>query len=96
MGVVTLPGVFDHDRPANGQPQQDLIVALERLLEAAKTGEIQAVAFAIINDDRAVSTAWKGGFVSNELMAAVAWLYFRYGRAFDDSETMDWIPRASS
>lgn len=93
MTVVALPGVSDHEKPANGQPQPDLVEALERLLAAAKTGEIQAVAFAIIDDDRGVSTAWKGGFVANELMSAVAWLYFRYGRAFDDSLTMDWVPR---
>ncbi len=96
MSVVTLPGVSDHDKPANGQPQQDLIEALEKLLEAAKTGEIQGVALAIIGDDRHICTAWKGGFVATELMAAVAWLYFRYGRAFDGGESMDWIPRASS
>lgn len=96
MTIVALPGVTDTAKPAGSQPQQDLIEALERLLSAAKTGEVQAIAFAIIGDDRDIKTAWKGGFVANELMSAVAWLYFRYGRAFDAGETMDWIPRESA
>jgi hypothetical protein len=96
MTVHTMPGVSDHDKPASGQPQQDLIEAIEKLLAAAKTGEVQAVAFAVIGDDRDIKTGWKGGFVACELMAAVAWLYFRYGRAFDDGEAMQWVPREGS
>lgn len=89
MSVINIPNIAT-DRPINAQPQADLVEALEKLLAASKEGRVQAVAFAIVESDRTTATAWKGGFVAGELMTAVAWLFYRYGRAFDSGKDYNW------
>jgi hypothetical protein len=92
MTVVHLPGV-DSGKTVSSQPQGDLVKKLEEILEKAKTGEVQAVAFAVIGDDRSIATSWAGGFVVNELMSAVSWLYFRYGLAFNSSPSQSYTTK---
>lgn len=43
--------------PAN-QPQQDLVLQLERLLEEARSGELQGIAYAVTYVASEVSHGW--------------------------------------
>lgn len=86
MSVVTLPGVENTHQPITRQPQNDVIEVLERILEEAKTGDVQGITFALIKHDSSIATGWKGEYVANTMMAAVSWLLFRFGNAFNDTK----------
>lgn len=74
MGELhTLPGVV----AAAGTPQPNVIERLEGLLELAKSGEIQAFAYAAVDRENASSNGWSG---DHDMMSAIAFLFHRYGR----------------
>lgn len=89
MAVVTMPGVVTPDRPVDAQPQPDLIAMLERLLERARAGDLQALIFATVDSQRGIGTGWSGSSSSTDVAAALFWLSFRYGKAFDGSSDDD-------
>jgi hypothetical protein len=78
-----LPGVI----AAAGQPRPDVIECLEGLLEEAKSGAIQAIAFAYSDRDGAPVNGWRG----ENLMTSVSFLFLRYGRdcLADDFEPIE-------
>lgn len=63
----------------NNGPQADVVEALERWLQLAKDGKIQAVALAGVKPDRTVSTEWRGleDGALHEINSAVAVLQYR-------------------
>lgn len=88
MTVVTMPGVTA-DRPVGAQPQVDLIATLEGLLARARTGDLQAIAFAAVDSEAAIASGWAGASSSSSIhvAAAVFWLSHRFGNSFDDEST---------
>jgi hypothetical protein len=59
--VVGLPGVDAPEQPATQQPQPDVIARLEVLLERAKSGEIQAIAYGYVNESGNACEGWTIG-----------------------------------
>lgn len=48
--IKPFPGVTLTDRPADSQPNPDVVETLERLYNLAKTGELQAITYVWVND----------------------------------------------
>lgn len=59
--IKTFPGVEFIDQSAHEQPQADVIELLERLLEQAETGELQAIAVVTVMSDSVVACDYSTG-----------------------------------
>jgi hypothetical protein len=61
--------------------QQDLIAQLESLLERARSGELQALAFAgVLSNGNSIS-GWGGRSTTLRLMGSIAFLQARFAHA---------------
>ncbi len=56
--VVPFPGVTKFDAPVKSQPNTDAIELLETYLAAARAGNLQEVAFALVWDDNMTNYSW--------------------------------------
>lgn len=60
-------------------PDQGVIDILENLLHRAKTGNLRAIAYAIVNSDRSLGTGWAGAAGSRDrVSSAIMILNSRY------------------
>lgn len=65
-----------------GEPNADVIKALEAMLDRARRGEIISLAYATVTPGRAVGTGWDGAANSKyEMLAGVAMLNQRIASA---------------
>ncbi len=78
--VVALPGVC---KPTNGEPQPHVIARCEKLLEDAKSGRVQFIAFACYAPDDSILYSWTEKGNSLRALAAVSRLFFRFNLAID-------------
>ena len=81
MSVVSLRGATP-----SGEPVPEIVNLCEALLERAKSGEIQGLAYAITRrPGDGFGTGWEGnaGF-GHQLGAAVGHLFHRYYAGFDE------------
>lgn len=79
--VKAFPGVVD---PAKDiQPDEAVVRFCEDLVERAKSGEIRAIAVALVKHGRVTADGWRrgeyGADCAHELMAAITYLQLRYG-----------------
>jgi hypothetical protein len=94
--VVAFPGIISSDKPGYAQPQADVIEMAEKLLDGARSGEIQAVAFCAVTDDGDLLRGWKGSACTDLLMASIVYLKSAFAHAvnrhqFESTDT--WRPR---
>lgn len=68
------------------EPDKDVVELLERWLDRARRGEIVAVAVAGVAPNRDITTEWHGGAGANSMLAAMAYLQFRYTKAYDETQ----------
>ena len=61
----------------HGEPDQDVIEALSRLLEDARSGYLRAVDYVAIDADRGIATGWAGRPDGHDEMAGVNMLAAR-------------------
>ena len=61
--------------------QQDLVAQLENLLERARSGELQALAFAGVLSNGNSVNGWGGGPMLLRLMGSIAFLQVRFAHA---------------
>jgi hypothetical protein len=59
--ILPFPGCEVPDQVASQQPQKEVIKLLEQLLEMAKTGELQAVAYAGVLENTQTINDYKFG-----------------------------------
>ena len=65
-----------------GQPNQDLIDTLERLLAEAKSGDLRALAIATVREGNITGTGWDGSDgTRHPLSSAIMMLHSRYASA---------------
>lgn len=64
----------------DGKANQEIIAALEGLLEKAKAGQIRAIAWATYKSTDMTSAGWCSGAYGFHLGAAVMSLHNQYGR----------------
>jgi hypothetical protein len=77
--IKTFPGVEFVDQGPNEQPQQEVIELIERLLELAESGELQALAVVGVLSDGTNLTDYStgNGPYRHMMIAAVTELQFR-------------------
>ena len=69
-----------------GEANPDLVSDIEALLAMAKSGHIQAIAYAVVKIDDVISTGWNGsGGMRSPLGCALGILNSRYFREIDDN-----------
>ena len=79
----TVPILVDDKYPDG--PPNDFESFIADYLERARRGEMKAIAFAIVNPDDSIASAWHcTGKSSILLSAAIAKLARDYGRAMDE------------
>ena len=61
--------------------QQDLVAQLENLLERARSGELQALAFAGVLSNGNPIDGWGGGPMLLQLMGSIAFLQTRFAHS---------------
>lgn len=87
--VTALPGVV-LTSSVDAQPQQNVIAFIERLLEKAKLGEIQAIAVATVGPNNTTADGWEQGLQgapnSHNLMAAISYLQNRLATRMNNSD----------
>lgn len=72
--IHKLEGVALH-----GEPDEELIRSLEELLAAAKTGDIRALAYAVVLTNDVRGTGWDGvAGTATTLHSAIAMLMHRF------------------
>lgn len=75
--VVAIPG-YEGAIRGKGEPNKDVVAALESYLDRAKRGDIVGVAIAGVRSDGANSSMWASdGGLSNSLVSSVALMQFR-------------------
>lgn len=82
--IALFPNVVAPELPVDGQPADNIIEMLQRLLARAMSGELRAVACAYVK--RADGTSWNwtqapGGYTTHQLSAAIGDLAFGYAHA---------------
>lgn len=82
MGEVVTPfgPVISADAP-----DREVVELLEDLLEQARRGEVECLAYAIVRPNREMVWTWGGDGSANLLVAAVAGLHYRYTAKWADS-----------
>lgn len=66
--IVALPGKALSADQTGGKPNPETIACLERLLDRARTGSLQVVAYAGVNADGGSSTGWSSGTKTDAIM----------------------------
>ncbi len=71
-----------------GQPHQDLVEDLERLLDDAKSGHLRGLAYATVMVDNSKGTGWVGADGTRDgIGLAVGLLQYRYMQSiYEDGE----------
>lgn len=67
-------------------PSEELIAKLEELLDAARSGYLRAIGYAMVDRDRGIGTGWAGRADHHDMTAGVNKLAFRYMSAGEDDE----------
>jgi hypothetical protein len=69
-----------------GEPNADLVEALEVLLRDAQSGVLRALAYAVVREGNVIATGWDGSDgTRNSVGMAVMLLHHRYaGAVFED------------
>ena len=67
-------------------PNHDVIDRLQRLLDEAHTGKLQAFAYAGIDNEGWQEISWKGNRKCSELISAVSRLWYSLLKADHDQE----------
>jgi len=68
------------------EPDQDLIAAIEGWLIDAKSGQLRAMGYVMINRDRDIVTGWIGGADGRDMLSGVNLLTFRYMKAHQEQD----------
>lgn len=68
------------------EPDADLIEKLESMLVDAKSGQLRAAGYTLIDRDRAICTGWIGHADHHDMYAGVNQLAFRYMLAGDSDD----------
>ena len=77
--MTNIVAIYGNTVP--GEPNQDMIDDLDRMLGEAKSGELQAIAYCTVRDGHK-STGWVGNSgTSDSIAAAIAMLSHRYADA---------------
>jgi hypothetical protein len=63
------------------EPDLDLIAKIDGWLTDAKSGQLRAMAYVMIDRDRAVVTGWTGRADGHDMLGGVSLLAFRYMKA---------------
>jgi hypothetical protein len=81
--IRAFPGTTDSTKLPEEQPDAAIIAFCEDLVVRAKSGEIRAIAVAMVNPGRVTADGWRradhGADCCHELMAAITYLQLRYG-----------------
>lgn len=67
-------------------PDEELIAKIEAWLKDARSGQLRAAGFVLIDRDRAIFTGWVGHADHHDMTAGVAILNFRYMAAGQDED----------
>ncbi len=69
------------DNTIPGEPNQDIIDELERLLSEAMSGQLEAIAYSTVRQG-AIGTGWAGGSgTRGNISSAILMLSYRYASA---------------
>ena len=68
------------------EPDQELIAKVDQWLADAKSGQLRAMAYVMIDRDRAIGTGWVGHSDSHDMLGGVNLLAFRYMKADQDED----------
>ena len=71
MGVSNVVSISGGGVPEAGQRNDDIVAAVREILERAEAGEIQALAYAHMNDDSTVGHGFSGDTISYALVGAL-------------------------
>ena len=81
--IRSFPGIADSAKKPDEQPDEKIIAFCEDLVTRAKSGEIRAIAVAMVQSGRVTADGWRradyGADCCHELMAAITYLQLRYG-----------------
>ena len=69
--------------PRAGDPDVDLILTLEKLLEEEKTGELQGIAYAAMYSVNEFKVDWEGRSTALPLLGAITMLSYTFSNALD-------------
>jgi hypothetical protein len=62
-----------------GEPNPELVAELERLLSAARSGDLRALAYATVREGNALGTGWRGSDgTRNSVGMSIMLLHHRY------------------
>jgi hypothetical protein len=91
--IKPFPGVADATKAPDEQPDVEVVAFCEDLVRRAKSGEIRAIAVAMVQPGRTTADGWRRSSHSadccHELMAAITYLQLRYGNQVNtDSERL--------
>lgn len=81
MGDVR--GLFG-DHPvvlAQGEPDGEVIAALEKWLDQARSGHLRGIASARVYGDRSIAHGWEGHVDSHDMLSGVGMLHHRMYQA---------------
>jgi hypothetical protein len=76
--VGEVVGLNENAVLTHGEPDDDLIAALEDMLASARSGSLRAMAYAAISNERAISTSWRGHCDQHDMVAGVGMLQYRF------------------
>lgn len=83
--VIALPG---YTVPlAQGEPNKDVIIQLEKLLEKAKSGHLQAIAFCTFTSCKETTCGWVPGEYKHQIASAILTMSHEYTKALVDEGT---------
>lgn len=68
------------------KPDEELIETLETILTDARSGQLRAFAYVLIDRDRGITTGWNGHADDHDMTAGVNLLAFRYMKAGQDTD----------
>jgi hypothetical protein len=89
--IAAFPGVSKPDAPLVQQPIEEIVAELEKVLEAARRGEIRGFAIAVVNQNTSTTQWWHSGDSSHRLMASVCYMQHRMAAAvLENSDEIQW------
>jgi hypothetical protein len=91
--VKAFPGIADLAKTPDEQADASVIAFCEDLVVRAKSGEIRAIAVAIVKPGRLTADGWRraehGADCCHELTAAITYLQLRYANKINERAERD-------
>jgi hypothetical protein len=91
--IKAFPGTADYAKLSDEQPDPAIIEFCEDLVARAKSGQIRAIAVAMVKPGRLTADGWRrsdyGPEIAHELMASITYLQLRYGSQINATSERD-------